>query len=99
MVSLPPDKNTINSSIIICLGALGGVGILYVLESQPQLFTYAELATYDFSKENILVIKPILTANAYKSGGFYNYYNGSCTEACLSIPLDPNIPLTYDSSL
>jgi len=90
---------SLNLIVTILIGALGGVGILYVLETQPQHFTYAELQTYDFSKENILVIKPILTANAYKSNGFYSYYNGFCTESCLSVQIDQNIPLTYDSSL
>ena len=90
---------SLNLIIPILIGALGGIGILYITDSQPKLFSSAELMTYDFSKESILVIKPILTANAYKSGGFYSYYNGSCTEACLSIPIDSDLSYTYDSSL
>lgn len=99
MASLPLDKNYANYGIMICIGALGGIAILYMENAQPRLFTHEEMETYSFSKENILVIKPILTANAYGKNGFYFYYNGSCTEACLSVKIDPKIPLSFESSM
>lgn len=34
-----------------------------------------------------LVIIPLLTANAYDSGGFYDYYSKKCDERCLTVYL------------
>lgn len=38
-------------------------------------------------KDRTLVIIPLLTANAYEKGGFYDYYSGKCDESCLTISL------------
>lgn len=34
--------------------------------------------------KNVLVIIPIMTANAYKPGAFYDYYSGRCGIECLT---------------
>jgi len=34
-----------------------------------------------------MVISPIMTANAYASGGFYDYYSGECNETCLTVDI------------
>jgi len=34
--------------------------------------------------QNTVVIYPIFTASAYKSPGFYDYYNKRCDESCLT---------------
>lgn len=44
-----------------------------------------------------LVIIPLLTANAYDAGGFYDYYSGSCDTSCLSIHLH-DVDLAEQSS-
>ncbi len=33
------------------------------------------------------MIIPIFTANAYKEPGFYNYYEKTCDEKCLTVPI------------
>ncbi|MGY5143653.1 MAG: hypothetical protein ACW9XH_04145 [Candidatus Nitrosopumilus sp. bin_32a] len=48
--------------------------------------TYEEIGLFDNS-QNTIVIEPTFTANAYKVPGFYNYYDGSCNEKCLTISI------------
>lgn len=38
-------------------------------------------------KYKTLVIIPMITANAYKPGGFYDFYSNQCDERCLTIQL------------
>ena len=68
-------------------------------DTGPKYFSPAEAKFWNYTGHDILVIKPLLTANAYKKGGFYDYYKGLCTESCLSVKIDKDIPYTYDSSL
>lgn len=49
------------------------------------------------AKKTIVII-PILTANAYKPEGFYDYYSGKCDESCLTTPIDQGIKLKEESS-
>jgi len=82
---------------------LGGIGIgiaFFALYNPGEAyFTEEQLIIADMTDYNILVVKPLLTANAYRSGGFYDYYQGKCDESCLSVQIDESIPYTYDSSL
>jgi len=48
--------------------------------------TYEEMGLFNES-QNTVVIIPIFTANAYKVPGFYNYYDGSCDEKCLTVSI------------
>lgn len=41
-----------------------------------------------YSGEDVLVIIPRFTEAAYGEKGFYNYYDGTCGEECLDIPLN-----------
>jgi len=50
------------------------------------------------SASSVLVIAPLLTANAYSLNGFYDYFNGTCDESCLKIPIDRDILFDYRSS-
>jgi hypothetical protein len=72
--------------------------ILYLLPN-TNYFTDVEARVLNYRDLNILVVKPLLTANAYKNGGFYDYFTGNCDESCLSVQIDKNIAYTYDSSL
>ena len=83
----------------MAIGAGVGMVVLYAFYTQPNYFTPEQLVLADYSTSNILVIKPLLTANAYRHGGFYDYYNRKCDEKCLSVQIDKNAPYTYDSSL
>lgn len=47
---------------------------------------------------NTLVLIPIMTANAYKFGGYYDYYSGKCDESCLTVYVDQSLPLSEPSS-
>ena len=39
------------------------------------------------SKTSTIVISPVFTATAYSQGGFYDYYNGTCDESCLTMKM------------
>lgn len=62
------------------------------------IFTPEELNELDMQGKGILVIVPLLTANAYKDGGFYDFYNGTCSEECLTVDIDRDVPWDYQSS-
>ena len=49
--------------------------------------TYETMGLFNES-QNTVVIIPIFTANAYKVPGFYNYYDGSCDEKCLTVSIE-----------
>jgi len=49
--------------------------------------TYETMGLFNES-QNTVVIVPIFTANAYKVPGFYNYYDGSCDEKCLTVSIE-----------
>ena len=78
----------------------GNEGENYVIENENPVFTnpVIKLRTDlpDFyqntmainADQTTLVIYPIFTANAYKKGGFYDYYRGDCDESCLKVDLD-----------
>lgn len=85
---------------IITLVALALIPMVaaYQMYKPHSYFTDDELKQYSFGDKSVLVVKPLLTANAYKYGAFYNYYNHTCGEECLSIPIDDKIPYGYDSS-
>ena len=89
-----------NASFLVFL-AFGAfvIGYFIFLTNSQTYFSSAEMEYFDYSDSNIIVIKPLLTANAYKKGGFYDYYKGQCDESCLSVQIDTDIDYTYDSSL
>lgn len=98
MASLQPNEE---KGVFLIFLIFGGVviGYFFFYSTQQTYFSAAELQVLDYSKSNILVIKPLLTANAYRDGGFYDYFQGKCDESCLSVQIDPDIEYTYDSSL
>lgn len=61
--------------------------------------TIAMYLNQDLKNESrSIVIIPILTANAYKQNGFYDYYEGKCDESCLSVYVDQSIELSEPSN-
>ena len=92
-------KENINFFLLMAIGMVAGISYLYLFPTQPAFFSATELEMYNYTHSGILVIKPLLTANAYKKGGFYDYYQGNCNESCLTIDIDQNIDYQYDSSL
>lgn len=50
------------------------------------------------NRNNVLVIIPILTANAYSKHGFYDYYEGKCGIECLTMPINQGVKLQEQSS-
>lgn len=93
------NKNALSFIIMIAGGAGVGILLLYFFPVPVPLFNEVEARVLKYDDLSILVVKPLLTANAYKKGGFYDYYQGKCDESCLSVQIDKNIPYTYDSSL
>ncbi|MEK0337862.1 MAG: hypothetical protein QQN52_02290 [Nitrosopumilus sp.] len=51
-----------------------------------------------FTDKSVLVVAPLLTANAYRYLGFYDTFRGECDETCLSLQLDLKIRYGYTSS-
>ena len=51
-----------------------------------------------FTDKSVLVVAPLLTANAYRYQGFYDTFRGDCDESCLSLQLDTKIRFGYTSS-
>ena len=97
-----PDSSRNNLLTFACvvLGGFAGLGILMVaIPAGPHFFSAVEAKYWNYTDTGILVIKPLLTANAYRPGGFYDYFKGDCDESCLNINIDSKIPYTYDSSL
>lgn len=58
--------------------------------------TYREIGNFDNS-QNTLIIEPSLTVNAYKLGGFYDYFRDECSESCLTVKIE-NIVSMYTAS-
>ena len=67
----------------------------YKLKKENQLL-YNEISNND--EKNIVVVYPIFTAAAYSEPGFYTYYRGECDDECLTITINENYPLSYQSS-
>lgn len=59
----------------------------------PKPLSDSEIQKYSDSN-NAVVVYPIFTQSAYKKGGFYDYYNGTC-HSCTTIPLNDRINATY----
>ena len=51
-----------------------------------------------FTDKSVVVVAPLLTANAYRYQGFYDTFRGDCDESCLSLQLDTKIRFGYTSS-
>jgi len=49
-------------------------------------------------KSSVAVIYPTFTESAYAENGFYEYYNSSCDESCLTVPIQENYEGEYSSS-
>ena len=99
MVFLPLNHKYIDTGLFFGMSLFGGLLLLYFVYPTDSFFTEAELDIYNYTGTNILVIKPLLTANAYRSGGFYDCFKGDCDESCLSVQIDEDPVYTYDSSL
>lgn len=70
------------------MGVIGAIILLALLNDR----VYANIQFYLNQGEyrpdtRTLVIIPLLTANAYEPGAFYDYYAGKCDESCLTIRL------------
>lgn len=50
----------------------------------------------NIEKQNTAVIYPVFTASAYKSPGFYDYYQKLCDESCLTTKIE--VTLDYNNS-
>jgi len=99
MVFLPLNQKYIDFGIFFGMSLFGGLLLLYFTYPSDAFFSEEELNTHNYTDTNILIIKPLLTANAYKKGSFYDYYQGECDESCLSVQIDEKALYTYDSSL
>ena len=65
----------------------------------PRELTTNEIQKYQNTDLKAIVIYPILTQNAYKDGGFYDYFKGKC-KTCDTVSLRPfEINATYTTGL
>ena len=84
--------------LIILVVMVVSILIIALKPVQTNYFTEEQLDTLFLQNQDVLVIMPTLTANAYKKGGFYDYYNGTCDEKCLTVEIDTDIRYKYTSS-
>ncbi len=59
--------------------------------------TYEKIGFFE-KESNAVFIVPTFTASAYSKNGFYDFYNGSCDEKCLSTEIISEDNLDYNSS-
>lgn len=86
--------------IIANIAIFASVGILYVVYAMttPISFEFTDDEIKKYSADGTtLVIKPLLTQDAY-TGGFYKYYAGLCGNECLDIPINQTEDYKYTSS-
>ena len=76
---------------------LAGISLIYNQQIKDQNSIYFarplsddDIKKYQNTDPNAVVIYPIFTQNAYKNGGFYDYFNKTCS-SCLTVSLFPNI--------
>lgn len=50
-------------------------------------------------KSDTLVISPLLTANAYTPNAFYDFFEKTCNESCLTVPINMDVAFGYASSV
>ena len=98
------------NSKIILISAIGGIIIVLtillsgIITITPfitfdEVFSSQQLRDWNLQDESLMVITPLLTANAYRNGAFYNYFRGECNEECLTISINQNENYVYTSSL
>ena len=59
--------------------------------------TYKKIGFFDEEKKPLFII-PTFTASAYSKNGFYDFYNGNCSEQCLTTKIVTENKLDYSSS-
>ena len=59
--------------------------------------TYEKIGFFDGAKKPLFII-PTFTASAYSKNGFYDFYNGNCSEQCLTTKIITEDKLDYSSS-
>ena len=59
--------------------------------------TYNKIGFFDEEKKPLFII-PTFTASAYSKNGFYDFYNGNCSEQCLTTKIITENKLDYSSS-
>jgi len=65
----------------------------------PRPLSDDDIKKYQNTDLKAIIIYPILTQNAYKVGGFYDYYNGTCS-TCSTVSMEPfGINASYVSGL
>lgn len=82
----------------ILIFALVGISYLLLQMTKPLSYEFTDMEMEKYTADGrTVVIKPILTANAY-SGGYYKYYAGLCGTECLNIPINQTDKYIYTSS-
>ena len=84
--------------LVLSLIGLAATLILHYLIFGNTIYFYNQEKEEFGGKQGTVVIKPLLTANAYKKGGFYDYYKGKCDAKCLTVTIDDGMPYKYSAS-
>lgn len=82
-------KKRNKAALLVGIVIIMTIAILFVVKARGDSLGISDdtLKRLEWSGEFILVIKPKFTEAAYSENGFYSYYNGTCGNECLSIPL------------
>jgi hypothetical protein len=82
---------------ICIIGGFFGLNFIIIGGTYEELLNSEE--TQDLSNTtNVVVVVPVLTANAYRDGGFYDYYYHKCDVSCLSLIINPDQKLGNTAS-
>jgi len=75
------------------------LAIIYIWFSPlPYDQLVSDIKKYHLDEQSIIVIDPLITANAYSENGFYDYFKGTCDTSCLTVKLNQTVSYSYTSS-
>lgn len=91
-------KDTVTIHVVLWFSVAALVAYYVTTPTRYDVFADEDLNNWSYKGKSILVVVPVLTANAYSHPGFYDYYNGTCGEECLTITINQHPIFIYESS-
>ena len=70
----------------------------YLIICLVTVITAIFIIFYPATQKDTLVVTPLLTQNAYNTGGFYDYYNKVCDSKCLTVKINQTATYRFEGS-